>query len=316
MNYGALISETFWLALRNRFLWVFGFFLGGGQIFNLLQNANNLSRRETLSFLGDDVVSFVSEVRQFVLDNLALVLGFALALVLVGIFLALIAEGALIDGVAALHRGEERSFSSAFRVGLSNFWRVLGFSALFILIAFVVGIVVVLTMLVTLLTLSATNSPRAGTALFVLVVLLLVGLFILVFVPLGIIMQLGLRALVVGRGGVFGSFGDGYDLLRRRLGRVLLVWVIGLALSLGATVALLIAALLLGLLLAVPALILFAAELSTAGTVAGLVAAVILLIALVVALAAIATFNHAYWTLAYLRLTAEEDAGVERQVLG
>jgi hypothetical protein len=74
VNYGALISETFWLALRNRFLWVFGFFLGGGQIFNLLQNANNLSRRETLSFLGDDVVSFVSEVRQLVLDNLVLVL--------------------------------------------------------------------------------------------------------------------------------------------------------------------------------------------------------------------------------------------------
>ena len=212
MNYGALISETFWLALRNRFLWVFGFFLGGGQIFNLLQNANNLSRLETLSFLGDDVVSFVSEVRQLVLDNLALVLGFALALVLVGIFLALIAEGALIDGVAALHRGEERSFSSAFQAGLSNFWRVLGFSALFVLIAFVVGIVVVLTMVVTLLTLSATNSSRAGMALFVLVVLLLVGMFILVFVPLGIIVQLGLRALVVDRGGVFGSFGDGYEM--------------------------------------------------------------------------------------------------------
>lgn len=70
-----------------------------------------------------------------------------------------------------------------------------------------------------------------------------------------------------------------------------------------ASIALLILALLLGLLLAVPALILFAADLSIAG-VAGAVAAVVLLILYLIATSAVATFNYAYWTLAYLRLTA------------
>ena len=34
MNYGALISEAFWLTWRHRFLWFFGLFAGGGTSFN------------------------------------------------------------------------------------------------------------------------------------------------------------------------------------------------------------------------------------------------------------------------------------------
>jgi len=71
-----------------------------------------------------------------------------------------------------------------------------------------------------------------------------------------------------------------------------------------AGIALLIVTLLLGLLLAVPALILFAADLGTAGIVASIVAGLILLPLLLVASGALGAFNHSYWTLAYLRLTA------------
>lgn len=125
MNYGELIKDAFWITWRNRFLWIFGFFLGGGQVFDLLQNANNLSQQEAFSFLGYDVPLLVVRTRQLVLDNLVLFLVLAAALVLIGIFLSLIARGALIDGVAVLHRGEERNFSSAFRVGSrtsSGYW--------------------------------------------------------------------------------------------------------------------------------------------------------------------------------------------------
>lgn len=304
MNYGEVVRAAFWITLRNRFLWVFGFLLGGGQVFNLLQNANNLSRQGSVSFLGDDAALYVFEARQLVLDNLVLLLGLTAALVLAGIFLSLTAQGALIESVAALHRGEERRFSSSFRAGLSNFWRVLGFSALLVLISIGIGLLVVLpTVFLLVGTLSATESSTAGIAIFTLVVLLIVGVFFLIFIPLGIIVALGLRTLVLDREGVLGSFGSGYGLLVRHPGRVLLVAVIGFALSLGSGLALLIASLLPGLLLAVPALILFAANLGTAGVVAGAVAAVILLILYLIAAAVVATFNHAYWTLAYLRLT-------------
>jgi hypothetical protein len=52
MNYRDLIKEAFWITLRNRFLWFFGFFISGGigsSNFNLLQEAPGTSTtdRET-----------------------------------------------------------------------------------------------------------------------------------------------------------------------------------------------------------------------------------------------------------------------------
>ena len=32
MNYGELIKDAFWITLRNRFLWFFGFFAGGTSV--------------------------------------------------------------------------------------------------------------------------------------------------------------------------------------------------------------------------------------------------------------------------------------------
>ena len=52
MNYGEVIKDAFWITLRNRFLWIFGLLLSGGQVFSLLQNANNLSQQGAFSFLG------------------------------------------------------------------------------------------------------------------------------------------------------------------------------------------------------------------------------------------------------------------------
>lgn len=105
------------------------------------------------------------------------------------------------------------------------------------------------------------------------------------------------------REGVTGSIGGGYRLFRRNLGKSLLLLVIQIAMSIGAGIALLIATLLLGLLLGAPALILFAADLNTAGIVAGVVSGLILLPLLLVASGALGAFNHSYLTPVYLRLT-------------
>lgn len=321
MNYETLISEAFWLTLRNRFHWVFGFFLSGGsQIFNLLQNANNLSWQGALSFLGYDVPLLFVQTRQLVLDNLVLFLVMAVLLVLAGVFLSLTSQGALVDSVAALDRGEERNFSSAFRAGLSNLWRVLGFFIL-LLLSFVVVFVPVFFLaglpVVSIVTRNVNfgggGSPATGIAIAVLAFLLFIGVILLISTLLGIIFSLGLQALVLDREGVFSSFGRGYRLFVRRPGRVLLIFIISFAFSLGASIALLILTLLLGLILAAPAAALSFAGLSTTSLVAGVVAAGVLLILFVVASAAVATFNHAYWTLAYLRLTTLPEGAAGRE---
>ena len=310
MNYGALVSETFWLTLRNRFLWFFGFLLGGGQVFNLLQNANSLSQQGIFSFLGYDVPRLIVQARRLILDNLVLLLGLAVALVLVCIFLSFIARGALVDSVAALHRGEERNFSSAFRAGLSNVWRMLGFSVLVFVIFLALWLPIFFVMLFSIFGLFARiDSSSAGIAIAVLAFLFFFVVFLLIFIPLGLIFILGLQALVLNRGGVFGSLGSDYRLLVQRPGQILLVAVISFPRVGG----------------------LYRTSHTGPSTRPpprrsrpdplrgrtkrhehrrGGGAVVALLILYLVAASAVATFNYAYWTLAYLQLTTVEgDAG-------
>ena len=261
MNYGEIVKAAFWITLRNRILWFFGFFAGGtsaGANFNTPQ-----------------ATSAVSTTR----------------------ILFLISQGALAESVAALNRGENRRFSSAFGAGVSNFWRVLGYFLLLVLIS--LGLLLALGIpLALLVTVVFAGTEATGARILTVVLAALVGfvLLLVVFVPLIVVWQLGLREVVLRREGVTGSIGSGYRLFRRNLGKSLLLLVIQIAISIGAGIALLIATLLLGL-------ILFAADLDAAGIVAGIVAGLILLPLLLVASGALGAFNHSYWRLAYLRLT-------------
>lgn len=241
-------------------------------------------------------------------DNLALILAIVTLVALIALFfivMSLISQGALAESVAAIDRGESRRFSSAFRAGVSNFWRVLGYYLLFILIA--LGLLLAIGVPLALLSagvFAGTESVGARILTVVLAGLVGIALLIVVFIPLSIIGQFALREIVVRRERVVASIGSGYRLFRRNLGKSLLVWLIQLAVSIGAGIALLIALLLVALVLALPAIILAVAGYTTAAIVAGIVAALILLPILIVAAGAFGTFGHSYWTLAYLRLVA------------
>jgi hypothetical protein len=141
--------------------------------------------------------------------------------------------------------------------------------------------------------------------LFVAVVALIaIALLIVGFIPLAVIAQFALRELVVGGERVFdSSIRGGYRLFRRNLGRSLLLWLIQVVLMLAAGIALVIAAILVGLALFIPTIILAVAEYATAAILTGVVAGLSLLPILLVASAILGTFNHSYWTLAYLRLS-------------
>jgi hypothetical protein len=153
-------------------------------------------------------------------------------------------------------------------------------------------------------TFAATQSTGARVLVAVLVGLLAVLLLIVVFVSLSIIGQYALREIVVRGGRVLGSVGSGYGLLRRNIGRSLLLWLIHLGLSIGIGIAFILVALIVALILALPAIGLFVVGYSTGGWIAGGVALLIFIPLFLVAAGAIGTFSHAYWTIAYLRLTA------------
>jgi hypothetical protein len=318
MNYGDLIKQAFWITLRNRFLWFFGFFISGS-IGSFNFNPSMGGPGDFDGGPGDTPPAWLSNPTRWITDNVALVIAIIVAvvvLVLVFIIFTLISQGALAESVAALHRGETRRFSSAWRAGVSNFWHVLGQALLFILIGLVLFIGLALLALVLFLPLSVlfgalstdTGSQLLLSAVLIGLLIVLILFFIVLFVALVvafyIVGQLALRELVVGGKRIFESVGAGYGLFRRNLGRSLLIWLIQVAISIGVGIVALIVFLILGLVLIAPAVLLFTADNITASIVVGIVGGLLFLIPYLVIYGAVGTFNHTYWTLAYLRFTA------------
>jgi hypothetical protein len=309
MNYGDLIRDAFRITLRNRYLWFFGFFAGGtGTNFvgNVPRGGGNFSF-DDFRRSGGGLSGLTAQMGQG-LSETVLILGIVVVVLIIALFfivLAIISQGALADSVAAIDRGQGRRFGTAFRSGLNNFWRVLGYIVVFLLVA--LGLLVVIAIPVALLiggTFAATQSTGVRISVAVIVGLLAILLLIVVFIPLSIIGQYALRDIVVRRERVLGSVGSGYGLFRHNIGRSLLLWLIHLGLSIGIGIAFILLLLIVGLVLFIPTIALAVAGSSTGAIIAGVIAGLILLPILLVVAGAIGTFSHAYWTLAYLRLTA------------
>jgi hypothetical protein len=309
VNYGDLIRDAFRITLHNRYLWFFGFFAGGtGTNFvgNIPSGGGNFNF-DDFQRSSSDISGLTAQVGQG-LSETVVILGIVLVVLLIALFfiiLAIISQGALADSVAAIDRGEGRRFGSAFTTGMGNFWRVLGYYVVFFLVA--LGLLMVIAIPVALLiggTFAATQSTGVRVSVAVVVGILAVLLLIVVFIPLSIIGQYALRDIVVRRERVLGSVGSGYGHFRHNIGRSLLLWLIQLGISIGIGIAFILLLLIVGLILALPAIALAVAGYTTAAIIAGVIAGLILLPLLLVAAGAIGTFSHAYWTLAYLRLTA------------
>ncbi|HEU4493410.1 MAG TPA: hypothetical protein VFR69_04430, partial [Rubrobacteraceae bacterium] len=257
---------------------------------------------------GSAEIASVAAVQQGAFDNAFLIAGLVLVglLILLAFFaLYVVSQGGLTESVAAIDRGEERRFSSTWRAGARNFWRVLLQILLFL--GIVLGLLLAVGIPVALLVAGAfaTDSIALRVVAVIFAVLAAVALLVVVFVFVAIIRQFARRELVLRGASVLGSVGSGYRLFWGNLGRSVLVWLIQLGLMLAAGIALLIALAIVGLLLFLPTILLAVAQYTTAAIAAGVVAGLILLPLLVVALAILGTFNHSYWTLAYLRLTSE-----------
>ena len=300
MNYSDLLSEAFRLTWRNRYLWFFGFFVvGGGGSFNF---PANVGRQEMQDPFGPDAGAL-----DWISNNLVLfltaVISVVVVLALIFLVLSMISHGALAESIAALHRGETRGFGSAFRAGTTNFWRVLGLKVLFFLIALGLMLLIFLPVVLGgLAAFSLTDSTGLRVLAVALGVIFVFVALVVVFLPFAIINQYALRELVVSRRRIMESIAGGFGLFRRNIGRSLLVWLIQLAVMLGLGIAMLVVLVIFGAILLGPAIALFATEHATAGVVAGVVGGILFLVPVFVISGAVGAFNHAYWTLAYLRL--------------
>ncbi len=289
-------------------MWFFGFFAGAGGSYTF-----NFSGGGSGRFPSGGFPAPLKNIAAWIQANFFLFLAVAITLVVllvvVGIVLAVISQGALAESVAALDSGEERRFGSTWRAGTANFWRLLGQKVLFVLIS--LGLLLALALIVGLPAVGVffiTQSTAVRIIVVVIAALAGIALFVLVFIPLAIIAQWSLRRLVVDQDRIGESIGTGHSLFRRNIGRSLLVWLIQLGLRLGIGIALFVTTIVLGLLLVGPAILLFRADYTAAAIAVGVVGGIILLVVFCVLSAIIGTFNSSYWTLAYLRLTNPPEA--------
>ncbi len=292
MRYGELIKDTFEIVRRNRFLWFFGFFAGGSS-FNF--SYSNASGRGDGS--GPAAGAGADPLDPGIL--IAIVVG-AVLLIALFIVLSVVSHGGLADSVAAIQRGEPRGFRSTWRAGRARFWRVLGLGVLLFLLALALLLAVALPLAGLVagtfaLTEALLARVLAGVGVFILAFVALV----LILIPLWIVAQFALRALVLDGERITDSIRAGWRLLRRNFGRSLLLFLILLGIGLAATLAIFLAV----FVLAAPTIVLLIIG-SSAATAVAIVTGVIVVPLFVVAVGALGAFNHGFWTLAYTRLEA------------
>jgi hypothetical protein len=304
MNYGDLIGEAFRIAWRNRFLWVLGFLLGGATVVSPT-DFGTVSTNEP---------AWAQDLGRWIENNVGLaILVLALTiLVIILVFLALftLCRAALTESIGAIARGERRGFGSTLRGGLSYFWRVLLQTLLVGLISLAVVTPVYLLLAAAFVGLfagiAATDSTAARVVIAlacVVAILLLVVALVIASVALAIVGQLALRDLILGHSGIVSSIGNGYRIFRRNLGRTLLLLVMQIAIALGTSIVLFIVVTLLRLLFSIPVTALSGSWVSTTVAIAG---SLLFSLPVFVLAGFLGTFYQAYWTVAYLRLSAPD----------
>lgn len=307
MDYSRLISGAWRVTWRYKYLWILGLFAAEGGGCNGAANLNPSSFK--LPGSDGNPLGMISDLQQWAQAHWMLIGALLVGLFAVGFVLfvvSVMATAGLIAGVddAAARRPEAR-LGTAWRRGVACFWRLFGMWVL-VGLATVVVMAVLIAIVVLPIALSAANNGSVGGVGVVAAVLIGI-VMLLALIPvaavLSIVLEWAARALVLENTGVVASLSRGWRLFRANVGPSLLVWLVGIVLSLGAGIAIAVVA----FAAAVPAGVLLAVSWGDMGTAVLAALGVLGLVVLAGILAATAvwsTYFSAYWTLAFRQLTA------------
>ena len=307
MDYSRLISDAWRVTWRHKYLWILGLFATQGGGCSGAANFNTGSFR--LPGSNGDPVGTIYDLQQWIQTHWMLIGALVVGLFAVGFVLfvvSVMATAGLIAGVddAAARRPEAR-LGTAWRRGVACFWRLFGMWVLVGLVVAVVMAIMIAIVVVPIALSAASDSSVGGVGVVAAILIGLIMLLALIPVAavLNIVLEWGARALVLENTGVVASLSRGWQLFRANVGPSLLVWLIGIVLSIGAAIAFTIVA----FAAAVPAGLLLAATWGNIGSavVAALgVLGLIVLVGMLAVKAVWATYFSAYWTLAFRQLTA------------
>ena len=300
MPYWECVTRSFRIAWARKYLWLIALFSGeaGGFSFNYSQSTSNTSSQT-------DFATFQNQVTTWLADHVALIVLVAvvwLLLVIAFFILAAVCEGATVR--ASAEHDAERPFGLgwAWRSGVGTMWVVIRFRLLFLLLylplfllfaGFVVGV------------LAGLGHQNGGVvASFVGLGFLLVLIAIPYLIYLFLLDRLGTRAVVLEQLMAWPAIVRAHRLVFKRLGRTLLVWLLGIAVAIVVGIAL---ACVFALIFAPLVLVGVAigATNSTAVVPLVVVGVVVLFAISLVVQSFFAAQGSSYWTLAFRRLDIE-----------
>lgn len=309
MQYWTLVTRSFAIAWRHKYLWLLALFAGeagGGFSFNSPSYPGNTQTGQSQNFR-----SFSESATSWLNSHVDLIVALAVALLVISIalfVLAAVCEGGVVRGAA--EHDAERPFGLgwAWQAGRASMGTVIRIRLLLIALGLpvvIVWIVVVGAFLVALLG----GSVGAVLGLGMVGVLLSLAAFVF-FIYLDVLGRLSVRAAVLEQvASATSALGRGHRLVLTRFGRLCLVWL--LALGVGFVIGIAAAAAALVITIPLVIAVVGAAVARSPALVLVIVLSVLILVPIFVVLGSfLAAQSSTYWTLAFRRLEIDTQPAV------
>jgi hypothetical protein len=321
VDFGEVLGRAWKITWKFKVLWIFGILAGCGTGSGSNFNSSSSSYQTNGNTNPNLPPGFAGGINQFVrsLTNptvSALIVGFICLICLiflVSIFLSQIGRIGLIKGTAEADEGAEKiSFRALWKSSLQYFWRFFWLSILVGLPFFIIILILAVGFLLAFVpAIQGANSGAAVAGMLgILSLVCLVGcVFFLFAIVVGFVVRQAENAIVLENQTILGSLQRGWEVFKKNIGPILIIWLITVGISLAGR-----------LVISLPILVIlipvFLAFFSTgsSGTISYvplIIAGLIFLGYLPIAIVAggiLMTYVESVWTLTFLRLTKPQPA--------
>ena len=298
MNYGNLVRRPFEIVRHHPYLWFLGLLAGGATTFNW-SSGNYRTGNGTAFYNGPSTAT----LQAFWNNNWEWITALAAALLLIGVVffvLGCIATGGIIRAAAAHDDGHDYRLGAAWREGYATFWRIAGIKLTTFVLALAAAILVGA---LTGATVAFANVFVPAAVLFGLLTAVAALASVVFWIWLGLACELGERFIVLEDRKVFDSLGDGFRMVRWHFKEVALGWLILIAISIVAGIAIAVIA----VAVAIPAALFGISGLlgGPAGVVVTGSIAVVFFVGVLLAVAgAWSAYSSVFWTLLFRTVRA------------
>lgn len=294
MDYIGILKDSYKIAIRNRYLWIFAILaggIGGGNFSYSMPSSTSTTDAEQWKRFVDNF-----NVDQFITQYWGVIIAIIGLFVVFGLFwfiLSVISQGALLGSVRAISEKQKSNFKLGFLFGWHNFWKVFAtslVSGLVILFSLIVLVVPIILFVV---------SKIYILAIIYGILVFLIDLILWIYISL--MFPYILRMVILGEKGVWKAYAESWQFLCRHWKDIAVMYLlsiaVGIVIGIGFILVLLLVIALLGAIgfaIYLASKFVFVIYVSIFG--------LALIVAFFIVTGAISAFNSSILTLTYLNL--------------